>query len=1052
MKKNFTSGIYFQKFCVNKSLRKCAVLGLLLCMCLLSTAVSAQSRIITGTVTDSKGETLIGVGVTVKNSKTTSQTDLNGKFSIKVDAPKPILVFTYVGFQTLELPATGSVVNVKMQEDNKSLNEVVVVGYGTQSKPTITGSISSISGKEILRAPVSNIVNALAGRATGITTTQRSGEPGRDVADIYIRGIATFAPGNATPLILVDGVPRDGIATIDPYTIESLNILKDASATAVFGVRGANGVILITTKTGVSGKPQFSFSSNLALQNPIRLPKQLNSYDFAILRNEAAINDAIDAGSANPQDAYAFSQYDLERYKNHDDPYFHPDIDWFEYMLKDYAPQQQYNLNVSGGVKDAKYFVSLGYLNQTGAYKQGDFFDEFSANPQYKRYNVRSNFDFNVTKKLSLSLKVGTDLTNSNYSKESAASIFGTILSASPVMSPAIYDNKIVRYTEGVAGSFQKSNPPLYQLLTYGYNTNFSSNLNTNLAAKYDLSSVTKGLSIRAQVAYDNFYNQSALRNKRIPLYELAYDPNAKNFQDSIKPVLKINQTEGPVSFADENYSKNQKIYGEAAIDYKRSFGDHNVSGLILGTAERRYSGSNELPYNYLGLVGRVTYNYKGKYLAEFNMGYNGSENFAVGKQFGFFPAGSIGYVLTEESFIPKNDALTFLKLRASYGQVGNDKLGNNRFLFRPDAFKVANTYYFGTTPTAQTGYTEDQLGNSDVTWEVATKLNLGADFKFYKDKISLSTDYFTEDRSQILWNLNVPITFGNAGIIAPYNIGQASNKGFEIELGYRDNIEGSDFGYSINANYSFARNKIIYRDESPKPFPGLQETGSRINQPKGLQALGIYNTNEEITQDGITSSYQPNLKPGDIRYKDQNGDFIIDDNDYVNIGNPNVPEITYGVNVGITYKGFELNTLLQGADNVSAYLVGESVWPFIGGTKNAFENAKESWSQQRFDAGLPISLPRLTASPEANKHNYRTSSFWQQNAAYLRLKNVEFAYTFNPKLISKVGLKYLRVFINGQNLLTKTDMKYFDPEIANSNGAVYPMVRTFNLGTNIQF
>ncbi|HET8828441.1 MAG TPA: SusC/RagA family TonB-linked outer membrane protein, partial [Pelobium sp.] len=657
-----------------------------------------------------------------------------------------------------------------------------------------------------------------------------------------------------------------------------------------------------------------------------------------------------------------------------------------------------------------------------------------------------------VTKKLSLSLKVGTDLTNSNYSRGSTASIFGTILSASPVMSPVVYEDKIVRFTEGVAGSFQRSNPPLYELLNYGYNTNFSSNLNTNLAAKYDLSSVTKGLSVRGQVAYDNFYNQSALRNKRIPLYKLAYDPNAQNFQDSIKPLLIVEQTEGPVSFAGESYDKNQKIYGEAAIEYKRSFGDHNVSGLFLGTAERRYNGKNELPFNYLGLVGRVTYNYKGKYLGEFNMGYNGSENFAVGKQFGLFPAGSIGYVLTEESFIPKNDILTFLKLRASYGQVGNDKLGDNRFLFRPDAFRVANQYWFGLNQNRQTGYTEDQLGNNDVTWEVATKLNIGADINFYKDKFSLVLDYFTEDRSQILWNLNVPITFGNAGIIAPYNIGQASNKGFEVELGYRDQVEGTDFGYSINGNFSFARNKIIYRDESPKPFPGLLETGNRINQPKGLEALGIYNTYDEIIQEGITSSYEPNLKPGDIRYKDQNGDNIIDDNDNVNIGNPNVPEITYGVNFGITYKGFELNTLIQGADNVSAYLVGESVWPFIAGTKNAFENAKESWSQQRYDAGLPISLPRLTASPQDNKHNYRRSSFWQQNAAYVRLKNVEFAYTFNTKLISKIGLKSLRVFVNGQNLLTKTDMKYFDPEIANSNGAVYPMVRTFNLGTNIQF
>ena len=1012
----------------------------------------AQNQVITGTVTDFKGETLIGVSVKIKNGKSVTQTDINGKYRITSDNVNPILVFTYVGFETLEVLVNSDIVNAKLEENKKSLDEVIVVGYGTQAKPTITGSIATISGAEILRAPVSNITNALAGRAPGITTTQRSGEPGRDAADIYIRGIATFAAGNATPLILVDGIPRNNISTIDPYTIESLNILKDASATAVFGVRGANGVIIITTKTGTSGKPQFSFSSNYALQNPIRLPKPLNSFDFATLRNEAAFNDAVVAGNPNPQNAFVFSKYNLERYKNGDDPFFHPDINWMDYMLKDFAPQQQYNLNISGGVNNAKYFVSLGYLSQDGAYEIGDFFDEFSSNPKYDRYNVRTNFDFNLSKKLSLSIKVGADISSSNYSRSNTSDIFGTILSASPMMSPVIFDNKIIRFTDGTAGAFQISNTPLLQMLGQGFNTNFGSDLNTNVAAKYDLSSVTKGLTVRGQLAYDNFYSQSASRTKNIPLWDLVYNPKAQNFQDSIKPVAVINQFEGPVGFAGESFRNNSKVYSEAALEYKRSFGNHNVTGLVLGTAERFYNGEDELPFNYLGLVSRLTYNYKGKYLGDFSMGYNGSENFAKGKQFGFFPAGSVGYVITEEKFIPKNNVLTFLKFRASYGQVGNDKLGNNRFLFTPDAFRVGNQYWFGLNQNRQTGYTEARLGNRDVTWEVATKMNLGVDFRFFKEKVSLTADYFTESREQILWNLNIPITFGSPGLLAPYNIGQASNKGIEFELGYRDKIPGTEFGYSINTNYSFVRNKIVYQDEIPQPFPGLAATGNRIGQPKGLVALGIYNTVEEILSDPVRSSYEPNLRPGDIRYQDQNGDNIIDDNDNVNIGNPNVPEIVYGANFGFTYKGFEINAFLQGAGNVSTYLVGESVWPFIAGTKMAFESAKESWSKERFEAGLPISLPRLTASPQATQHNYRRSSFWQQDASYLRLKNVEFAYSFNPKLISKVGLKNLRVFVNGQNLLTRTDMRYFDPEIANSNGAVYPMVRTFNLGTNIQF
>jgi TonB-linked SusC/RagA family outer membrane protein len=1072
MKRNFTlRNVPFEKeSCPQWLLKflKSTSLALIL-LNLLTFSALAQTRQVTGTVVDDNGEPLIGVGVQVKNSSIATQTNVEGKFSIRVAEPNAVLVFTYVGYNRKEVTATSNTINVTLLTDVKALDDVVVIGYGTQSKPTITGAISSISGKEILRAPVSNIANALAGRATGITATQRSGEPGRDVANIFIRGLATINSANARPLILVDGVERE-LATIDPYTIESLNILKDASATAVFGVRGANGVIIITTKTGSVGKPQFSFSSNLAMQNPIRLPEMLNSYDFATLRNEAGLNDA------QPP---VFSAYDLERYQKGDDPYFHPDVDWMEYMLKDYSPQQQYNLNVSGGFQDAKYFVSLGYLNQDGAYELGDIFNEFSANPNFKRYNIRTNFDFNVTKKLTLSIKAGTDLTNSNYSRSSTSDIFGTILSASPVMSPVLYDGKVIRNVRGVAGAFQISNTPLFQMLTQGFNTNFSSNLNTNIGLKYNLDAVTKGLSVRAMGAYDNFYAQTASRSKQIPLWDLDYNPNAQNFQDSIAPVATINQFEGPVSFIGESFTKFRRIYGELAIDYNRSFdGGHSVSALALGTIERSYNGRNnslpntfiQLPYNYLGVVGRITYNYKTKYLAEFNMGYNGSENFARGRQFGFFPAGSLGYILSEESFIPKNNYLTYVKLRGSLGKVGNDKAGepwDNRFLFIPSAFVPGPTYFFGQNRNGVSGFREGTIGNPDVTWETAVKLNLGADLKFFKDKLSITGEYFTESRSGILLRLNnIPVTFGPTGLVAPLNVGQVENKGFEFELGYDDKI-GKDFTYSIKGNYSFARNKILYQDEIPQQFPNLVFTGGRLGQMKGLQANGIYNTVEEIQNDGLVSTYVDQafgLRPGDIRYVDQptvdtdgdgifdSGDGIIDFNDFVNIGNPNIPEVTYGLNIGLKYKNFELNTLFQGASNVSTYLVGEAAWPFMAGTKTAFESAKERWTPERYANGEKITQPRLSSNPGGNQHNYITSSFWMQDASYLRLKNVEIAYTFNPQLIKKIGLKYARVFVNGQNLLTFSKMKYFDPEIANSNGAVYPMVRVFNLGTNIQF
>ncbi|MBD2723113.1 TonB-dependent receptor [Hymenobacter sp. BT189] len=1007
---------------------------------------------ITGRVTTAKGEPLIGVTVQVKGTNRGESTDVNGNFSINVPEADAVLVLSYIGFVKQEVPVNGrTTLAITLAEDQQALEEVVVVGYGTQDKLSVTGAISSVKSQDILKAPVSSVANALAGRTPGVVTTQRGGEPGRDVADIYVRGIATFAPGaNRQPLVLVDGVERS-LASIDPYTIENFSVLKDASATAVFGIRGANGVIIITTKTGAIGKPEVSLSTNFAVQNPIRLPQLLNAVDYATLRNEAARND----DPLNPN-ARLFSDSDIEHFRTGDDPYFHPNVNWFDYMLRKYAPQQQYNVNISGGNKDAKYFVSLGHLNQDGAYKIGDFFDDFSANPNYKRYNIRANFDFNVTKKLTLFFKSGFDITKGNYSGSATSDIFGTILSANPMMSPIIYDGKVVRNVSGLTG-LQVSNTPLYQMLNNGFNSVLSSNLNTNVGARYNLDQITPGLAIRGQVAYDNYYLQDSRRSKLVPLWDLERDPANPT---SPIPVPIINQFEGPVVFGADNYTKYRKVYAEGAVEYKHSFGNHGLTALALTNAERAYRGGNELPYNLLGFVGRATYDYQQKYFAELNIGYNGSENFAKGKQFGFFPSGSLGYLVSQESFFPKNDYFTFFKVRGSYGAVGNDKIGGRRFLFTPDSYRLVtansfnnNVFHTGLNHTIQNGYTESLLGNPDVTWERAVKWNIGADLKFFKDKLSVSGDVFKEVRNDILYFLNLPVTFGDPNLVAPYNIGKAENHGFELDLNYQDKVGTSGLGYWVNANYSFARNKIVYQDETPQPYPGLAYTGSRIGQLKGLLADGIYNTVEEIPSPSVLrSEWQPNLKPGDIRYVDVNGDGIINNNDQVNIGNPNVPEIIYGTSFGVNFKGFELSVLFQGTANVSTYLTGESVWPFVAGTKTAFENAKESWSQQRYESGQPISLPRLTASPEANKHNYRMSSFWLQDASYVRLKNLELGYNFNPNLVRLIGLKGARLYVNGQNLYTWTKMKYFDPEIANSNGSVYPMVRVFNVGANLRF
>lgn len=1038
----------------SRNIRQKLLFKLLLVLAVISTTgtLYAQSpqKTLQGVVLDSDGSPLPGVNIVKKGTSIGTITDLNGKFSLQTNKNNEILVFTYIGFKSTETEVKAGVeANIKLQPLDTELNEVVVVGYGSQTKVSVTGSLSSIKSEELLKTPVSNVSNALVGRTTGLFAVQRSGEPGKDNASIYIRGVATFAGGEATkPLVLIDGVERD-MNTLDPNEIESFNILKDASATAVFGVRGANGVIIINTKTGAEGKPKINVTSNFAVQNPIRLPELLDAYNWAYWRNQASKND-------DPTAAVPFSESDLELYKNGKDPVFHTNNDWFDIMLKKYVPQQQHNLSITGGTKMAKYYISLGLLNQEGAFKSGGLLKDFSANSDYNRYNIRVNTDFQWTKKFSTSVKFGTQITDANYAGTDATSIMNQVFINNPISGPVIVDNKLIWNTEGL-GAWRNGNPPLFQLLDNGFSTNFSSSMNIDVSARLDLNSLTKGLTLRGKIAYDNYYNQQVKRRRQIELYDVKHT----SITDPTEYALVISQYAGVMSIQSEDYSKNRKFYSEAALDYSRSFGRHNFGALALGTMERYYNGSNELPFNYMGLVGRITYNYANRYLAEFNVGYNGSENFAKGKQFGTFPSFSLGYNISEEDFFPKDGFFDFLKVRGSLGLVGNDKIIINgklqRFLFLPSSYEqTSSIYYLGTNNTAVEGYKESSLGNPDVTWETALKQNIGVDMRMWDNKIKFTAEVFKEKRKDILWQLNIPITFGSASLVSPYNVGQAENHGFELELGYNDAIKGLGLNYWINGNYSFAKNKVIYMDEVAQPYANLVRTGQRIDQPFGLICEGIYNYQSEIDDPNrpISVWEGAGLQPGDLKYKDVNGDNKIDENDYAPIGYSNIPEITYGVSAGLSWKAFDLSILFQGTDHVSTYISGVGAVPFRNGNGTAFSNVVESWTIERYESGLPISLPRLTAAPNEAKHNYRPSSFWQQDARYLRLKNLEIGYNFAslPK-VKNSGLKSLRLYLSGQNLLTWSPMRWYDPEIvSNSNGGVYPMTRIMSVGVNIQY
>ncbi|WP_221420258.1 TonB-dependent receptor [Fulvivirga sp. M361] len=993
---------------------------------------------VSGRITDEYGDGLPGATVLEKGTTNGTVADVNGNFSLTVSSETAVLVISFVGYEEEEILINGrSQITVSLTPDIASLKEIVIVGYGIQKKETLTGAISTIETKELVQSPVANISNSLVGRLPGLMAIQSGGEPGFDQSSIRIRGVASLnAGGESDPLVLVDGVPRN-FNQLDPNEIESISILKDASATAVFGVRGANGVILVTTKSGVTGKPQMSYTANFGVQAPTQLPELLNSYEYAMLRNEASENMG--------QTPY-FSDQDLELYKNGTDPYFHPDIDWFDLILKDNSFQHQHNFNIRGGIEDVRYFISLGYFDQDGAYDVQDVQDAFSANPKFTRYNLRSNVDIDFNENFSAAIKLGGQFSDSNYPGIGAGDIFFRILTSNPLMNPGIINGQLISNVEGLPST---SGNPLDAIVNNGYQRNFNSTLNTSVGLQHKLDFITEGLKIRAMVAYDNYYQHAVGRNKAMNTYRIIRDPD-----DPSTPVFVEEGNDAPFSFW-ENYSRNRKIYAEGAIEYARAFGYHNVTALALYMQEKYREPGQEfnVPQAYQGLVGRITYNYREKYLTEFNMGYNGSENFPKNNRFGFFPSLSVGWVLTEESFIPKNDLLSFVKIRGSYGEVGNDKIGGARFLYLPSVYYPnSGGYYFGDYGSGlyqrYVGSSEGRIGNTNVTWERAKKTDIGIETGFFADRLQINADVFMEKRDNILWYLGTVPAHVQAEL-PPVNIGKVENRGFEIEVNYSDQV--GEFNYWVRSNYSFAKNEIKYMDEPLRAHPWLQRTGNPVGQYWGLVNEGFYNTQEELNSAPL-SAFTGELKLGDVKYVDQNDDGVIDENDEVPIGYSRLPQVVYGISFGGSFKGFDFSVLFQGAERTSTYLDQMAAWAFDTDWRNATTRHLERWNPERYEAGEKISYPRVELSPTQGNHNYRPSDLWLQDASYLRIKNVEVAYRFKNSFLKGIGVSSARLFVNGNNLITWTRMKTYDPEAPAGRGQFYPHMRVYNVGLNVQF
>lgn len=1017
---------------------------IILLLAFVFTLISAQSQklTVTGQVTDNTGP-LAGATVSVKNGAIGTITDVNGKYSIKVPQGS-ILLFQFIGMTTQEHKA-APIINVQLKPVSVAVDEVQVVAYGQQKKVTITGAISSIKTDELTTSPSAGVGNALAGKITGITSIQSSGQPGADNATIFVRGISTLNASQASPLTIVDGVERS-FSQLDPEEIADVTVLKDASATAVYGIRGANGVILVTTKRGKKGKPKISFNNSVGVQQPVRLIQMADSYTYATLRNEMSRNDGIE------EKDYLFSPESIEKYKNNSEPIIYPNVNWMDYLFKKASYQYKSNLNIQGGTDRLKYFVSFGYLNQDGMFKEFNSGTNFS----YKRYNYRTNVDIDVTKTSKIAITIGgrtKDRFEPN-TREGLSQLFRYIYRSAPVTSPGIIDGKYVRSNPEYTG-ISKSEDGLNYYYGRGSKQYIINEYNFDLSFKQKLNFITKGLNLKLKASYNTYSAQQKLRSSRPDIFMPYYlkDVDSSVPQDNNEIVYAQIQYTEPQSYK-ESLNKGRNWYVEAALNYRRRFGKHEVGGLLLYNQRTRYYPSGSywyLPKGYVGSAARVTYNYATKYMAEINVGYNGSENFARNKRYGLFPAISLGWIITQEDWM-KLPFLNYFKLRMSYGIVGNDKIGSSRFLYLPDSYIPGGYYNFGTNvPNFLNGYKENLIGNPDVTWETATKQDYGFDIKILNNRLSINFDYFIQKRRDILTKRKVVPGLVAANLPA-VNIGKVNNKGYEISLSWRDKI--GKFKYWINPTVSYAKNEIIYMDEVPKNETYLYRTGGVVGQPFGLDYNGFFGENEFDSEGNLIDKsidYGQKVQPGYVKYIDKNKDKKINSDDYQPVGYPNYPQYTFGLNSGFNVKGFDFRMSWVGATNVSRVLQEALVDPF--GEKNVYAlfqyMADERWTKENASSAT---FPLFTN--KGRIYNYRTpSSLWVKDASYIRLKTVELGYNFKLRFMQQLGITKLRAFVNGYNLLTFDRMKgIVDPESTTTKNASYPIMKIYNFGVNLTF
>ena len=1015
---------------------------------------------VTGTVEDSQGEPIIGASVVTEDAKTGTITDFNGNFKLNVPSGTK-LVITFIGYDSQTITAGRNPIKVVLSENTQMLDEVQVVAYGVQKKVTVTGAISAVKGEDLLKAPVSSVANVLSGLMTGITSVQYSGEPGADAAEIFVRGKATFA--DSKPLIQVDGVERT-FADIDPNEIESITVLKDASATAVFGIRGANGVVLITTKRGKEGKAKISFSTSASILTPTKLVKKASAYDYANFHNLVSKHDGVDP---------VFSDDVIEKFRTNSDPIRFPNTDWVDYVMKDATMQTQHNINISGGTKNVRYFISVGAHTQDGMFR--DFGLPYELSYEYKRYNYRSNLDIDVTKSTTLSINVGGNVDNASrpYTGQGSSGLVRALYWATPFSSPGIVDGKYVKaatdYTDGVNMPFLGKDG-IGDYYGKGFMKTSNNKLNVDLMLNQKLDMITKGLSFRVKGAYNSSFtiykDGSAATATYTPVLmedgTLAYKKYGENNQTTYV----------------ERKGKARDWYMEAALDYNRAFGDHHVGALLLYNQSKEYYPKqySDIPRGYVGIVGRVTYDWKNRYMLELNAGYNGSENFHPDNRFGFFPAGSLGWTVSEEKFWETiKPVVNYMKLRASWGLVGNDKVSDNvgRFLYTADPYLVdldqlfnrgnnANNngvaYYFGTNRNVLLGAKEAGKNNPDVKWEKAFKQNYGIDFSFLNERLKTSVDYFRERRKDILLvDATAPAIIGFA---VPYaNLGEVKSWGWELSARWDDRI-GKDFRYYVGVNISNNENEIIERKESPKNYDYLYQKGHRIGARQLYKFWRFYDEGTpelyEKTFGTPFPDHKTDLRPGDAVFVDLNGDGVIDSEDAsYDYGYTDDPKYIAGINMGFSWKNFDVSLQWTGAWGVSRLLSDVFARPFVSNDSQTQGGLLQyhldnTWTEDNPSQGAKY--PRPTFAGASATNNYRGSTLFETDADYLRLKSIQIAYNFKLPIMQKLKLNSCQLALSGYNLITFSSYKWGDPESRASNAPTYPLQRSYSLSLKLGF